>query len=85
MTKDYTVHHVSISSLMWLKDPKKTRTFFVCLFLTIFLYMGSCAMPVPGTLRGQKLVLDPLELELQVIISYHVGTGNQTLVLCKSS
>lgn len=47
--------------------------------------MGSCAMPMPGTLRGQKLALDPLELELQVIISYHVGTGNQTLVLCKSS
>lgn len=42
-------------------------------------------MPVPGTLRGQNKVSDPLDLELQVIMSYYVGTGNQTLVLCKSS
>jgi hypothetical protein len=32
---------------------------------------------------GQKRALDPLELELQMVASHHVGAGNQTLVLCK--
>jgi hypothetical protein len=31
------------------------------------------------------MVLDPLKLELQMIMSHHVGIGNQTQVLCKSS
>ena len=26
--------------------------------------------------RCQKKVLDPLELELQTVVSYHVGAGN---------
>ena len=34
--------------------------------------------------RGQKRVLDPLELELNVIVSHHSGAGNGTWVLCKS-
>ena len=32
---------------------------------------------------GQKRVLDPLELELQMVVSHHVGARNQTQVLCK--
>lgn len=28
---------------------------------------------VPGTQVGQKRVLDPLELELEMIVSHHVG------------
>jgi hypothetical protein len=37
-----------------------------------------------GTLRGQKMASDQLELELQTVESCHVGAGNQT-PLCKSS
>ena len=33
---------------------------------------------------GQKRV-GPLELELQMVVSYHVGAENQTWVFCKSS
>ena len=33
----------------------------------------------------QKRVLDPLELELQMGVSHHVGAGNWTEVLYKSS
>lgn len=33
--------------------------------------------------RGQKKVLDPLKLELQMVGSYHMGTGNWTSVLCQ--
>lgn len=31
---------------------------------------------MPGAHRGQKRVLDPLELELQTVVKHHVGTGN---------
>jgi hypothetical protein len=33
----------------------------------------------------QKRELDPLELEIQTIVSYHVGAGNQIQVLSKNS
>ena len=34
--------------------------------------------------RGQKRVLDPLELELQMVVSHHMVVGNQTQVLLKA-
>lgn len=37
------------------------------------------------TKRGQKRNPNPLQLELQIFVSYHVGSGNQTQVLWKSS
>jgi hypothetical protein len=40
---------------------------------------------MPGTLRGQMMALDPLELELLVVVSYHVGARIQTQGLWKSS
>jgi hypothetical protein len=42
-----------------------------------------CVSPcVSGTHRGKRRTLDPLGLELQVVVSHHVGSGNQTQVLC---
>lgn len=35
-----------------------------------------CAVYVLSTHRGQKRVFDPLELELQMAVSYYVGPGN---------
>lgn len=35
--------------------------------------------------RAQKKVLDPLELELWVLVSHYVGAGNRVQVLCKSN
>ena len=40
---------------------------------------------MPVVCGGQKRALDPLELELKMAMSYHVGAGNQTWVLCKGS
>lgn len=37
---------------------------------------------VTDALKGQKKVLDPLELELHMVVSCHVATGNKALVLC---
>lgn len=42
-------------------------------------------MCMPDILRSQKMVLDPLELELWVVVSHYVGTGNKTQVIHKSS
>lgn len=44
--------------------------------------MNVCATFAQG---GQKRASGPLELEVQVVVSCHVGASNQTLILCKSS
>lgn len=38
---------------------------------------------VPGTQRGERGHQIPLELELQVVVSCHMGAGNQRQVLCR--
>lgn len=43
-----------------------------------------CTMCVPGALREQKKASDPLEPELQMIRSRHMGAGSWTQVLYKS-
>jgi hypothetical protein len=36
---------------------------------------------VPLVCRSPKRALDPLELELQIVLSHHVGSGHRTWVL----
>lgn len=36
----------------------------------------TCTMYEPGALRGQKIVLDPLGLELKTVASHHKHAGN---------
>lgn len=40
---------------------------------------------MPGALGGHKRALGALEVELQVVTSYHVDTRNGTCGLCKNS
>lgn len=47
--------------------------------------MSVGVMPACISVYHQKRASDSLELELQMIVSCHVGAGNQTLVLWKSS
>ena len=35
-----------------------------------------CTMCAPGACNSKKKALDPLELELQVVVSHHVGSVN---------
>lgn len=42
-------------------------------------------MCVPDAHGGQKRELDPLKLELWMVVSHYVGTENGTQVLCKSN
>jgi hypothetical protein len=44
-----------------------------------------CTTCMSGALGGQKKMSDLLELKLWPIVSYHVGTGDQTQVFWKSS
>lgn len=39
----------------------------------------SAIMCMPGTLRGQKEVSDPLELTLQTVVSSHISAKKQIL------
>lgn len=49
------------------------------------MYMGVLSARMPAHHECQKRVLDPLELELQVVADHLAGAENQTWVLCKSS
>lgn len=40
--------------------------------LNVYLF----AMCVLGTCGGQKKTLDPLELEFEVVVSFHAGSGD---------
>lgn len=40
---------------------------------------------MPGTCRGRKRMSDPLELELEMFESCHVGVGNENQVPWKNS
>lgn len=42
-------------------------------------------MHVPGTHVGKKKVLDLLEMELKMIMSFHMGPGNCNQILFKSN
>ena len=37
-----------------------------------------CTVCMSVALKGQEGVLEPLELELQAVVSHHVGAGNPT-------
>lgn len=43
-----------------------------------------CTPCMPDAQEGQKTVSDPLEVELQMVVSQRVGVGNQTLVFPKT-
>lgn len=42
-------------------------------------------MSVSGNSRGQERASDSLELELWLVMSYHVGSGNLILLFSQSS
>lgn len=47
------------------------------------LHVCLCITCMPEALGGQKSIRS-LGMELQLVVRYHVGVGNQTLVLWKS-
>lgn len=55
------------------------------LYVQVFcLYVYPCIMCMPGDLRGLKRVSVPVEVKLHMVMSYHMGIGNETQVLWKN-
>jgi len=54
------------------------------LFNFHFIYMSILPKCVPGAHTGQWWALDPLELELLMVVSHCVGDGNQAQGLAKA-
>lgn len=83
------------SSAMWCHSQEVvTRTLVLCCFKKKFrfIFMCECLAYVymctgckPGDHGNQKKASDPLELELDVVVSCCVGAGNQVQVFRKSN
>ena len=58
--------------------------FILCIWVFCSVHACTpCACPVP--VKARKKASNFLELELQVVVSHHVGAGNKPQVLGKSS
>lgn len=67
----------------FLKDVSIIFIFFECVGLHGCIYeYRVCVCHAWG---DQKKVLDPLKLKLSMIVSYYVGAGFQTMILCQKS
>lgn len=62
-------------------------SFLICiLYVWVSIYIYVCApSAMPSSHEGQKKESDPLELELQMVLSFDMGDGNQISVLWKRS
>lgn len=49
------------------------------------LYMCLCITYRPGACGVRKRLTDPLELDLQMVLSHHVGTRDKIQVICKKT
>lgn len=58
---------------------------FIYFYSTCMGVLPACLGRVPGARGGQKSVFESLGLELQIVVSHHVGAGKQTQVLHKST
>lgn len=50
-----------------------------------YLQVCVCTACVPGVQGHEKRALGPLTLELRMVVSHPVDTGNQTQVICEIS
>lgn len=64
-----------------------TILFFFNIYVYVWMFFLHISVNIctPGIQRGHEGVLGALELDLCLVVHYHVGSGNQTRVLCKSS
>lgn len=47
--------------------------------------MCVCSMYIPGALKDQEMLLNPLSLDLQMIMSHCVSARNQARIFCKTN
>lgn len=58
--------------------------YYLCVWV-LCLHVCLCIICMPCALGSQRVMVNPLDLELQMVVSYCVGAGTWTLVLWKSS
>lgn len=58
--------------------------FILCAWVS-HLHVCMCTTYMPGACGGQKRVLDPLKIELQMFVSSCVSSGKQTSGFCKNN
>lgn len=46
------------------------------MYVSVSIYVCVCTMGEPGPGGGWERASDPLDLELQIVMSLHVGAGN---------
>lgn len=59
--------------------------FLKIILFYVYEHLFFCMYALPGTRGGEKRMLDSMKVELQMVVNQHVGVGNQTRVLSKSS
>lgn len=63
----------------------KIRFNYVILCMRVLSAFCMCITDVLGIHGDHKKASDPLELELRMVVNYHVDVGDQICVLCKSN
>lgn len=58
---------------------------FIFIFLFIFMWAFCLHMWMCSSAHVPAAVSDPLQIQLHEALSYHMGAGNRTWVLCQSS
>lgn len=69
-------------------EPSRTLFFqiyfLVCVCVCVFcLHVCVCTMGMSDAHGGEQRALALLELDLQMVVSCHVGAGNRTWILCE--
>lgn len=70
-----TINFISCSRIVFLK---KTYLVWILCMIVLSACMWAPHVCVPGTGRDHKRALNPFKPELWIIVSHHVGSGNQT-------
>lgn len=75
---------------LWLYQASKIYFIFIGLLIlfcmwTLYLSACMCTMYITGTQGSQKRILDPLKLELWMVVNHFVGSENWIWVLCRGN
>ena len=77
MLKNLRTHYMILQHICCFTSKVSLDLFILCEWV-FCLRIGMYIMCVPGTQESQKRALDPLKLELEIVVSYSVDAGNWT-------
>lgn len=83
----FTVLYLSCQPCLctsWISEETSKKIFHSFSNNILWSWLFCLCICMCGVCGGQKRIPDPSDLELETVISYHVGAGNLTQGLCKS-